>query len=34
MTPKHIIVFGDILTGEALPGMIEGHVVCASFNAG
>tara|TARA_R110000796_G_scaffold80282_2_gene177738 strand:- start:427 stop:756 length:330 start_codon:yes stop_codon:yes gene_type:complete len=23
-----------ILIGEALPGMIEGHVVCASFNAG
>ena len=30
-SPAHVKV---ILVGDALPGMIEGHVVCASFHAG
>ena len=30
-SPAHVKA---ILVGEALPGMIEGHVVCASFHAG
>jgi len=30
-SPEHVKV---ILVGDALPGMIEGHVVCASFHAG
>ena len=30
-SPAHVKA---ILVGEALPGMIDGHVVCASFHAG